>query len=63
MRSCVGGCVENNFANHAPLIAGMMYMCDMAGVADSIGMRFDQVSSFASPEIKPSGVPVYLAAA
>ncbi len=63
MRSAVAGCVEKSWANQAPVIGGMMYMCDMAGVADSMGKRLDQESSLARPEIRPSGVPVYLAAA
>src|SRR4051794_11116492 len=47
-RSSVEGCVENRRMRLWPVNGLMMNMCAVAGDA-SIGMRFDQVSSFCRP--------------
>src|SRR5262249_18002301 len=45
MRSSVEGCVENSRMMLCPVNGLMMNMCAVAGEA-SIGIRFDQLSSF-----------------
>src|SRR6185369_1796829 len=61
MRSAVDGCVEKSLDSPpAPPSGFMMNRCAVAGVA-SMGIRWEYMSSFCRPEIRPYGVPVYLA--
>src|SRR3954454_19071422 len=48
IRSSVEGCVENRRIKLWPVNGLMMNMCAVAGEA-SMGIRFDQVSSFSKP--------------
>src|SRR5690348_1817068 len=60
IRSSVEGCVENSRIRLLPVNGLMMNRCAVAGEA-SIGIRFDQVSSFCNPLMSGYGEPMYLA--
>ena len=62
MRFATGGCVENQLVIPPPLSGLIMNMCAVAGLV-SMGTTCTPRSSFLRPLIKPSGEPVYFAAA